>query len=146
MSAIILFFLRLLLLGLSYAFLSWIIYTIFADLKNEASDKKVKTIPLILLSLEIDNQKVSRHFRQFEIILGRDNTSDFQIEDETISLQHCKLFYRQGHWWVDDLESTNGTYLGSSLVTSATILTDGDVLGLGKADIKININSDTGLE
>ena len=146
MNVIIVFSLRLLLLIFSYVFIGWIVYTIFADLKSESSENKMTTPPPILLSVEIDDQRIPKLFKQPEIILGRDPANDLSIENETISLQHCKLSYRQGQWWVEDLGSTNGTYLGSSLLTSATILTDGDVLGLGKANIKININSETVLE
>jgi pSer/pThr/pTyr-binding forkhead associated (FHA) protein len=56
------------------------------------------------------------------------------------------VLFRQKQWWVEDLESTNGTYLNQVQVTTSTILTDGDKLTLGKVDITIRINQNIILE
>ncbi|KUK46105.1 MAG: hypothetical protein XD73_1022 [Anaerolinea thermophila] len=146
MNAILVFSLRLLLILLSYTFLGWIIYTIFMDLKRERSLQEEKTTSPIVLSVKIEDEEITKRFRQPEIILGRDPSADFSLNNETISLRHCKVFFRQKQWWVEDLKSTNGTYLNQGQVTTNTILTDGDKLTLGKVDITIRINQNIILE
>ncbi|MDY6846032.1 MAG: FHA domain-containing protein [Chloroflexota bacterium] len=146
MNAILAFLLRLLLILLAYTFLGWIIYTIFMDLKRGNSLEKEKIITPIVLSLQTEDEEITKRFRQSEIFLGRDPSADFPLQNETISLRHCKLMYRQNQWWVEDLKSTNGTFINQALITTGTILTDGDILTLGKVSITIRINQNIILE
>jgi pSer/pThr/pTyr-binding forkhead associated (FHA) protein len=146
MSAILVFSLRLLLVLLSYTFLGWMIYTIFTDLKMDSSQKTKQAIPPIILEAQIEEEKSKRRFRQKEIFLGRDPSVDFPLNNETISLRHCKISHNNKQWWVKDLESTNGTYLNNEPVKTETIITNGDQLRLGKVEILITINQNTELE
>jgi pSer/pThr/pTyr-binding forkhead associated (FHA) protein len=146
MSAILVFSLRLLLVLLSYTFLGWMIYTIFTDLKMDSSQKTKQAIPPIILEAQIEEEKSKRRFRQKEIFLGRDPSVDFPLNNETISLRHCKISHNNKQWWVKDLESTNGTYLNNEPVKTETIITNGDQLRLGKVEILITINPNTELE
>jgi len=146
MNAIIVFILRLLLILLSYAFLGWILYSILGDLKKGSLRKSADSIPPITLKAVIGDEKLTKRFRQSEIIIGRDPSVDFSIGNETISLRHCKIRYHQKQWWVEDLKSTNGTYLNNDPVTIETILANADQLRLGKIDITIYINQNVELE
>lgn len=146
MSAILVFSLRLLLVLLLYTFLGWMVYTIFNDLKMDSSQKTKQAIPPIILEAQIENEKSERRFRQIEIILGRDPSVDFPLNNETISLKHCKISYHNKQWWLEDLESTNGTYLNNEPVKTETIITSGDQLRLGKVEIIVSINQNTELE
>ena len=146
MSSILVFALRILLVLLSYTFMGWMIYTIFNDLKMNSSHKTKQTIPPIILEAQIDDSKSKRRFRQIEIILGRDPSVDFPLNDETISLKHCKISYHNKQWWIEDLDSTNGTYLNNEPVRTETIITSRDQLHLGKVEILITINQNTELE
>ena len=146
MSAILVFSLRLLLVLLLYTFLGWMVYTIFNDLKMDSSQKTKQAIPPIILEAQIENEKSERRFRQIEIILGRDPSVDFPLNNETISLKHCKISYHNKQWWLEDLESTNGTYLNNEPVKTETIITSGDQLRLGKVEIIVSIDQNTELE
>ena len=146
MNAVFVFSLRLVLIILSYTFLGWIVYTVFADLRRGTSDKQEKVFPPITLSAQINDDSQEKRFRKQEIILGRDPSSDFPLDNETISLRHCKISYHNKQWWAEDLDSTNGTYLNDILITTGTTLTNDDQLRLGKVEISININQNTGLE
>lgn len=143
MNAILVFVLRLVLVLFSYIFLAWIVYTIFTDLRSGISHKENKIVPLIILEAQIENENLTKRFRQKEIILGRDPSADFPLKNETISLRHCKISYHNKQWWVEDLESTNGTSLNNDPIKKETILTNDDKLLLGKVEILIRINHDT---
>ncbi len=146
MNAILVFLFRLVLVIFSYIFLAWIVYTVFADLKNNITIRKEKNIPPIILISQIEDEKLTKQFRQAEIILGRDPTADFPLKDETISLRHCKISYHNKHWWVEDLASTNGTSLNNDPIKRETILTNDDQLLLGKIEVLVRINQDTVME
>jgi pSer/pThr/pTyr-binding forkhead associated (FHA) protein len=124
------------LIFLSYCFIGWIAYLIFKDLKRHLGRIREKPVKSILLSSE-DDEKL---FNGPEIILGRDPACGFPISDDAVSLRHCKLSYHHTHWWVEDLDSTNGSYLEESLIKSPTVLTEGDTIKIGRTEIKIKFS------
>ena len=62
--------------------------------------------------------------------IGRDISADIQIDDDSVSRLHCKLTYNNGVWQVEDLGSTNGTYIGGESVEQAP-LSDGNLIKVG---------------
>jgi pSer/pThr/pTyr-binding forkhead associated (FHA) protein len=140
MNAILVLILRSLLLIFAYGFIGWIIYTLYVELRQMSGQKDQSSIPPIILIANIDNASYEHRYIQTEIIIGRDPTCDLILDQETISLRHCKLFHQNKQWWTVDMNSTNGTYLNNSLVESATVLTDDDTLRLGTINILISIN------
>ncbi len=140
MNAVWLFLLRLLLIVFSYTFVGWIGYTIYTDLRQIISGhNKISPTPIKLIT-QIDQKVIEKKFQKPEIILGRDPACDFQLDDDTISLRHCKLLYHHKQWWAQDLQSTNGTYLNNSLIETDTILTDSDELQLGSIKLSIKVH------
>jgi pSer/pThr/pTyr-binding forkhead associated (FHA) protein len=93
------------------------------------------------LSLELHStdEIKKQSFTSKEISIGRDPTSSFQIQSETVSAHHAKLNYNQGQWWLEDLNSTNGSFLNDERVDLATIVVSGDRLRCGEVDINISI-------
>lgn len=136
MNGIIAFILRIVLISLSYFFLGWIIFTIFKDLKQHL--RKTKAFSQKPIVLSVDGKE--RRFHITEIILGRDPACDFPLIDDAISLRHCKLIFHHNQWWVEDLDSTNGSYLNDSLIKAPIVLTNGDLLKLGHIAISIKFN------
>jgi pSer/pThr/pTyr-binding forkhead associated (FHA) protein len=141
MNAVWLFFLRLLLIVLSYTFVGWIGYIIYTDLRQiKTGHNKISPAPITLIA-QIDQKVIERKFQKPEIILGRDPACDFPLDDGTISLRHCKLLYHHKQWWAQDLQSTNGSYLNNSLIETNTILTDSDELQLGSIKLSIKFTN-----
>jgi pSer/pThr/pTyr-binding forkhead associated (FHA) protein len=73
------------------------------------------------------------------VIVGREQGCDFRLDDPAVSLQHARLSFRQQQWWLEDLASTNGTYLNGEAVTAPVVVTHGDELRLGRNELKIGI-------
>ena len=138
MNAILVFVLRLIFILVSYLFIGWIGYAIFTDLREKDIRKKDKSIPSISLQTEFDQEQVKKRFTIPEIIIGRDPACDLPLEDETISLRHSKLSFHHKQWWVEDLGSTNGTFVNETLVEEPIALTSGDRLRLGRKILIIN--------
>ena len=66
------------------------------------------------------------------IMIGRANDSTLVLTDDYASTRHARLVSRDGDWYVEDLGSTNGTYIGSHRLTQPTTLTLGAKVRIGK--------------
>ena len=75
---------------------------------------------------------------QDEITIGRVQVNDICISDPTISKRHARLCKRDGSWWVEDLGSANGTWLGESQVSEPQQLAVGQTVSVGKHAIAID--------
>jgi hypothetical protein len=63
--------------------------------------------------------------------MGRDAENTVVIPDEAVSATHLRLAFRNHSWWIEDLESTNGTFVNGEPVHEITRLADRDVIGCG---------------
>lgn len=67
------------------------------------------------------------------LTLGRDPSNDITINDPQVSRQHARIT-RQGRMTViEDLGSTNGTFVNGMRLTGPHVMSNGDVIGLGDA-------------
>jgi pSer/pThr/pTyr-binding forkhead associated (FHA) protein len=73
-----------------------------------------------------------------EIIVGRSKGADIQIDNLAVSKEHARIITRQGRYSLEDLNSTNGTYVNNEKVARA-MLKDGDVITIGKHAITVSI-------
>jgi hypothetical protein len=71
--------------------------------------------------------------------IGRSPTNHIVIDDTTASSAHAMIGLREGHWWLEDKNSRNGTLLNGEQITAPTIVTDGDIISIGKAHFKITL-------
>jgi diguanylate cyclase (GGDEF)-like protein len=67
--------------------------------------------------------------------IGRDVTADIVIEDDSVSRVHCRVIPEGDDWVIEDLNSTNGTYVAGHAVGRAT-LRDGDQVKVGSTIFK----------
>lgn len=140
MSATIDLVLRILMIILLYGFITWVFIIIFRSLKVGGSDKKEVIIPKLKLIEDFDEGSEEKEFSSPTIIIGRDPNSDFVINDETISAKQSLFTYRENQWWLEDLHSTNGTFLNQMPVEEPTVLTSGDQLRIGRLHFMITIS------
>ncbi|MFQ3567900.1 MAG: FHA domain-containing protein [Aggregatilineales bacterium] len=66
------------------------------------------------------------------ITLGRDITNDIVINDPEVSRHHMRMTRAVGGFTIEDLGSTNGTFINGQRLTGARPLRPGDMIGLGE--------------
>ena len=101
-------------------------------------EKKKKKIERRLEDLEKVEQKNPKLVGDDEIeitespfIIGKYKTADFTIEGDTyISRKHCRIVKRQDEYFIEDLNSTNGTYVDGMPISEKTKLINGQEIKL----------------
>ena len=76
-----------------------------------------------------------------EITIGRSPNTDIQIDNLGVSRQHARLMKNNGQYVVEDLKSTNGTFLNDEKITKA-ILKHKDIVTVGKHTLVIHYNEE----
>jgi predicted component of type VI protein secretion system len=71
-------------------------------------------------------------FDQNKVVVGRDPSSGLVIDDVSISRSHLVLTREKDGFFVEDKNSTNGTFLGGKQIKKKTALKNGDQLVLGQ--------------
>ena len=72
-----------------------------------------------------------------ELTIGRAAGCQITLEDSYVSQLHARVFVREGVPYVEDLGSTNGTYLNTRKVSSAIPMRHGDKLKIGSTVMEV---------
>ena len=72
-----------------------------------------------------------------QITIGRSNDATLVLNDDYASSRHARLFPQNGQWIVEDLGSTNGTYLDRQKVTQPTPVPAGVPIRIGKTVLEL---------
>lgn len=75
--------------------------------------------------------------QQYPITIGRANDATLVVVDDYASSRHARIFAQDGQWIVEDLGSTNGTYLGRTKVTQPTPVPPGVPIRIGKTVLEL---------
>ncbi len=74
------------------------------------------------------------------ISIGRGGQNEVPLEgDEFASAQHARFEPRRDGLWVEDIGSTNGTFVNGARVTTPRRLTKGDVVRVGQTDFRVEL-------
>jgi pSer/pThr/pTyr-binding forkhead associated (FHA) protein len=74
---------------------------------------------------------------QQQITLGRANDATLVLNDDYASSRHARIFPQDGQWIVEDLGSTNGTYLDRQKVTRPMPVPAGVPIRIGKTVLEL---------
>jgi hypothetical protein len=141
-------FARALLLILLYGFLACVGLVAWLDLKRSRLAPGIPTRGpagrLVMLDAAGSDWPAGTVFELDSItVVGRDLDAGLALTDPTLSSRHAVLTHRDGAWWVEDLHSTNGTFLnGSRLPPEVPAITrSGDVVQFGAVRTRLAVPS-----
>src|SRR5579863_10412302 len=95
----------------------------------------------VLARLTIQNGQMggrSFRFHQDVTTIGRTNGNDLVISGRTVSRRHARLWFDKGRWYLQDLESANGTMVNGVRLYQSIALNDGDVVNFGDEIVVFN--------
>lgn len=126
-----------------YAFLGWALTTLLQELKQQGDKISGQKAPGITIFVRIHQGNESqRFFAQSEIMIGRDTHCDLSMNDETMSAHHARIMHHHGQWWLEDLNSTNGTFLNKERLTTHAVIITGDEFKCGNTNFGVRIADD----
>ena len=94
-------------------------------------------VPTKVLVMDERGRKTGTHRLNGTIQIGRASNCQIRLTDNYISQLHAKISERGGAWVVEDLGSTNGTYLNQRKVTAPTEISAGDRIRVGKTVLEV---------
>jgi hypothetical protein len=71
------------------------------------------------------------------LLIGRGNDAAIRLDDDYVSTRHARIASSGDQWYVEDLGSTNGTYVGSSRISQATSIQLGTQVRIGKTILEL---------
>ncbi|MGI8700620.1 MAG: FHA domain-containing protein FhaB/FipA [Nocardioidaceae bacterium] len=100
--------------------------------KAPKPQKRRRGAPTQLVITEGPNLGVTVPLGELPILLGRGADSTIRLDDDYVSTRHARFVPSGDEWYVEDLGSTNGTYIGSQRIAAPTVVTVGVQVRVGK--------------
>lgn len=137
------------LLALLYFFIYRAVRAVVADLYGRRGRQRApgppkakparrgKGTPRELVLLDQRGRKVSVHRLDGTLQIGKADSCDIRPDDTYVSQAHARVSRRGDAWVVEDLGSTNGTYLNRRKVTVPTEIAPGDRIRVGKTEMEV---------
>jgi len=139
-AELLLLFLRFGLILLLYLFLLGVAVAIWRDLGRRTRQEEGQAGLAKLWVLEPGETDL----RPGEVIavgpvstIGRAYTNQVYLNDSHVSAEHALLTYRHRRWWLEDLDSTNGTFINHQQVRGSTVVNYGDIIDIGRVRLRL---------
>ncbi len=129
---------RLLFLGLLYLFLLRIARALVGDLRAAAREPGAELGRLVVVASPGGEPEEGASLPLDAITtIGRDVNNAIVVEDQFVSAEHAILTFRGRAWYVEDVGSTNGTFVNGAPVTEVTPLGFGDTIQVGQVRLRL---------
>ena len=98
---------------------------------------KRKGAPTHVLVTEGVNSGERADLEHAPILIGRGTDAAIRLDDDYVSTRHARIAASGDQWVVEDLGSTNGTYVGTVRITQPTTITLGTQVRIGKTILEL---------
>jgi pSer/pThr/pTyr-binding forkhead associated (FHA) protein len=105
--------------------------------RRQPKQKARKGSPTHVLVVDGANKGDRADLAQAPILIGRGADAAIRLDDDYVSTRHARIAASGDQWFVEDLGSTNGTYIGSARITQPTTLTLGTQVRIGKTLLEL---------
>jgi pSer/pThr/pTyr-binding forkhead associated (FHA) protein len=135
---LVIWIVRLLFLALLYLFLARVVSALLRDLRAAAREPGASPGRLIVIESPAGEPAQGRSFDLDAITtLGRDVNNAIVVDDPFASSEHAVLTFRGRSWYVEDLGSTNGTFVNGRAVATVSPLGFGDEVSIGQVRLRL---------
>jgi pSer/pThr/pTyr-binding forkhead associated (FHA) protein len=134
----LLWLLRLLFLLLLYVFLYRVVRALLHDLRIATHEATAELGRLVVVASPA-GEPVQGTALSLDAItsLGRDVNNSIVVDDPFASSEHAILTFRGRGWYLEDLQSTNGTYVNGTRIEAVAPLTFGDEIQIGQVRLRL---------
>ncbi len=105
--------------------------------KARSTPKPRRGDPTSVAILEGGNKGEIISLADAPLLIGRGNDAAIRLDDDYVSTRHARIASTGDQWYVEDLGSTNGTYVGPSRITQATAIALGTQIRIGKTILEL---------
>lgn len=137
----IILFLRFGIVVVLYLFIWQVVVVVWRDLRrrgNAESDRAAPGSRLIVVEGGPTSYASGHTFAiRGTATIGRGPDNAILLGDPFVSTNHAVLTYRDGSWWLADLDARNGTWINAERVKGESRLAPGDVVTIGQVKLKL---------
>ena len=133
--------LRIAFIALIYLFIFQVMRVITRDLRQapagEAPQTRSKYGKLVIVEPGRSRLSPGTVFTlQAVTSMGRKPSNSIVLDDDFVSGEHALVSWRDGRAWLEDVASTNGTFMNETEITRPVPIAEGDILGIGDVRLK----------
>jgi hypothetical protein len=137
---VIVFLLRMAVVGLLYLFLLSLFVLTQRELRAESAARA--PAPAAARLIVLDPGTTARPAGQAIVLqpvtrIGRASESTIVLDDDFVSANHALLLLREGRWWLRDEGSTNGTAVNGAIIRDEAVLYEGDEVQIGQVRLRL---------
>lgn len=139
----LLFALRVLTAAVLLAFATALFVVVWREYRmaaEAADDRRRRRGRLVVTRARESTVEVGNAFPLLPLTsIGRGPTNTIVLDDTFASQEHALVTRRGGQWWLEDRNSSNGTTLNGEPVREPTVISSGDVIGIGQVQFKLEL-------
>jgi hypothetical protein len=133
--------LRIAFIGLIYLFIFQVMRVLVRDLRQvtvpETPAPKARYGKLVIVEPGKSRLSTGTVFTLQPVTsLGRKASNTIVLDDDFVSGEHSLVSWRDNRAWLEDVASTNGTFLNDSEITRPVPIAEGDIVGIGDVRLK----------
>ena len=104
---------------------------------NRLADESYMVCRILVLGEEEARQEYL--VSSAERYLGRDEGNDIVLDDEEVSARHARVTFAEGVFLVEDLQTTNGTFVNGERILEPTRLQNEDLIKIGRTILQFRV-------
>lgn len=133
-----LWILRIAFLGMLFLFLYGVARVLTGDLRRAERERRSELGRLVIVASEGDAPRPGTVF-PLDVVttIGRAASSTVVLDDQFTSSEHAQLTFRGRAWYLEDLGSTNGTYVQGERIAAPVAVRFGDEFTVGRTRVRL---------
>ncbi|MEO7118801.1 MAG: FHA domain-containing protein [Candidatus Limnocylindrales bacterium] len=129
---------RLAFLACIYLFFAVLLRALWRDLRTSVASASTALGRLVVIASPEGQPRVGASIPLDAITsIGRDVNNSITVEDSFVSAEHAVLTFRGRAWYLEDRESTNGTYVNGHRVQGTIAIGYGDEVQVGQVRLRL---------
>src|SRR5688572_17799274 len=99
--------------------------------------RRPRGAPTHVAIIDVANAGEQISLDEAPLLIGRGSNAAIRLDDDYVSTRHARIASSGDQWFVEDLGSTNGTYIGTQRLTQPTTLQLGSQVRIGKTTLEL---------